>query len=138
MVALLATALLRWHGTRLFRPVLESCRALPLTTCCMHAAAAQDRPGRVYVRVIVIYTLWDSRLCVLHGMHLHGCVQAKVNTLEAQLVSAQTDKANAEQRLKDVMLQARNVENAYDALMREHTQLQRQKGVDVPGRKKGD
>jgi hypothetical protein len=75
---------------------------------------------------------------VLHGMHLNGCVQAKVHELEAQLVSAQMDKANAEQRLKDVMLQAKNVENAYDALMREHTQLQRQKGVDVPGRKKGD
>jgi hypothetical protein len=77
-------------------------------------------------------------LCVLRGIEWHGCVQAKVHELEAQVASAQADKATAERRLKDIMLQARNLENAYDVLMREHTQLQRQKGIDVPGRKKGE
>lgn len=64
-------------------------------------------------------------------------VQARAEELEGQLAVAQADKATAERRLKDLTMQAASMEAAYDALMREHAQLQRQAGGGA-GSKKAD
>jgi hypothetical protein len=68
----------------------------------------------------------------------HLTVQAWVKGLEEQVAAAQLDKVTAERRLQDILLQTKNVEKAYDSLMREHAQLQRQASSGAFGSKKGD
>lgn len=51
-------------------------------------------------------------------------LQQRVTDLEEELKAAREDKVNAEKLVSDIKMQSKNLEEAYDTLMREHSKLQ--------------